>query len=177
MNKTLIAALIALGLLMPFFVSGCNSQKESAAGEGFAIYLTRDNVPVSQMEALSHIEIAAAPVIALNDIVTYHWDTHGIEVTSEAYDRLDKLEVPTSGKSFVVCVDKAPIYWGAFWAGYSSQSFDGVIINVKPIFPVEGSQFSFQIRLGYPSPSFYHGQDPRSNPEIRQSLVAAGKLK
>ncbi|MFC1909389.1 hypothetical protein ACFLXD_06040, partial [Chloroflexota bacterium] len=46
------------------------------------------------------------------------------------------------GKSFLVCVDKAPIYWGAFWTPISSMSFDGVTIW-KPL----GSQESKLITL------------------------------
>src|SRR4030042_3678314 len=137
MKKILIVALTVIWLsALPVF-NACNSQATTPMSEGFTIYLTRDNIPVSQMEALSHIEIADEPFISLGDIISYNWDNHGIQLTPEAYERVDELEVPTSGKSFVVCVDKAPIYWGAFWAGYSSQSFDGVTISVKPIFPVD----------------------------------------
>jgi hypothetical protein len=129
------------------------------------------------MPALSHFELADTPFISANDIISYTWATHGIQLTPEAFKRIDELEVPTSGKSFVVCVDKAPVYWGAFWAGYSSQSFDGVTINVKPVIPVENAPFSFKIWLGYPSSSFFQGEDPRSNPAIMESLEQAGKLK
>jgi len=168
MKRRLIAASIAMVLLMPFVFSSCNSS------EGFAIYLTRNDVPVSQMPILSHVELADTPVIATKDIISYSKDTHEIELTADAYQRVMELEVPMSGLSFVVCVDKGPIYWGAFWAPVSSQSFDGITIGVPSLSPKDNI---IQIELGYPAPSFYQGEDPRSNPAILESLEKAGKLK
>jgi hypothetical protein len=172
MKKVLLTALIAALLLAPFLFSGCNSQNPEQ--EGFAIYLTRDDIPVSQMPALSHVEIAETPLISAKDIKAYTWDTHEIELAAKSYDRLAELKVPTSGKSFVVCVDKQPVYWGAFWTPFSSQSFDGVTIWVLP-FSKPGN--TIQLELGYPSSGFYQGDDPRDSPEIMQSLEQAGKLK
>ena len=174
MKRTLIAALIALLLLMPLIIYGCSSPEETTETEGFAIYLTRDDTPVSTMPILSHIEIADGPVFTVDDIISYDKDTHEIELTYEAYKRVTKLVVPTTGRSFIVCVDRNPIYWGAFWTPISSQSFDGVTIWTFP-FSQQGN--IIKLELGYPSPDFYEGQDPRSNPEIMQSLEQAGKLK
>ena len=168
MKKTLIAALMALLLLMPLIFGGCTSQ------EGFSIYLTRDDIPVSKMPILSHVDLAEKPVISVDDIISYSRDTHEIELTAGAYQRVTELQVPTSGKSFVVCVNKAPIYWGAFWTPVSSQSFDGVTIWVPSLSLPENF---ICLELGYPSPGFYQGEDPRSNPEILDSLEQAGKLK
>ncbi len=172
MKKRLIAVSIVILLLMPFIFNSCNSQNPGQ--EGFAIYLTRDDIPASQMEALSHVELADEPVISTDDIISYDKDTHEIELTADAYERVQALKIPTSGKSFVVCVDKGPIYWGAFWTPISSQSFDGVTIWVPSLSP-KGD--IIKLELGYPSESFYQGEDPRSNPEIMQSLEQAGKLK
>ena len=148
---------------------GCTATK----GEGFAIYLTREDIPPAQMEALSHVEIAEQPIISLKDIVTYNAQTHEIKLTQNAFERISSLEVPVSGKSFMVCVDKQPIYWGAFWTPVSSISFDGVTIW-EPF----GSQETtiITLELGYPSESFYGGKDPRNNVEVMKSLEQAGKL-
>jgi len=141
--------------------------------EGVAIYLTRDDVPPSKMEALSHVDIAAEPVVSMQDIVSYDAQTHEIKLSDEGLEKIRTLDVPVSGKSFVVCVNKAAVYWGAFWVDVSSLSFNGITI-MKPF----GSQqeTSIKIGLGYPSPSFYEGSDPRNNQEILQSLEQAGKL-
>jgi hypothetical protein len=125
------------------------------------------------MVILSHFDLANKPIIATSDIVSYYAATHEITLTARAYERISSLEVPVRGKSFVVCVDKKSIYWGAFWTPISSISFDGVTIW-KPF----GTQQSNTIKLGlgYPSQSFYNGEDPRGNPEIMQALKKTGKL-
>jgi hypothetical protein len=144
--------------------------------EGFAIYLTRGDVTPAQMPVLSQVDIAEAPLIALDDIVTYctgNAGNHEIELTSDAFERVARLDVPVRGRVFVVCVDRKPIYWGAFWTPVSSMSFDGVTIW-KPL----NSQTPGVIRLqlGYPSPSFYGEEDPRNNTAAMKSLADAGKL-
>ncbi len=149
--------------------SGCAVTK----GEGFAIYLTKEDIPPAHMEALSHVELADQSIIGINDIITYNEQTHELKLTQSAFERISKLEVPTSGKSFLACVDKNPVYWGAFWTPMSSQSFDGVTIW-KPYSSSE--PYIVTIELGYPSSSFYGGEDPRNKPEITGAFEKAGKL-
>jgi len=109
----------------------------------------------------------------VKDIVAYN-STHEITLTASAFERISRLEVSTSGRSFVVCVNKAPVYWGAFWTPISSASFNGVTI-LKPLSPEAPKVI--KIELGYPSSAFYKGQDPRNNEEIMESLRQTGKLK
>jgi hypothetical protein len=150
-------------------LSGCATSE----GEGFAIYLTKGDIPPEQMPALSNIDIEEQPVIAMNDIIAYNAETHEITLTASAYESISKLEVPVRGKSFVVCVNRKPIYWGAFWTPISSISFDGVTIW-KPLSSQEPKVV--KLELGYPSPAFYGGEDPRNNAEVMESLEQAGKL-
>jgi len=151
------------------FLSGCNSSQ----GEGFAIYLAKDDIPPLQMEALSHVDITDQPIISMNDVITYNAQTHEIKLTANAFNRIFQLEVPVEGKSFMVCVNKGPMYWGAFWTPISSISFDGVTIW-KPYNSQELPIITLE--LGYPSSDFYGGEDPRNNAEILKSLEQAGKL-
>jgi hypothetical protein len=173
MNRLFNHVYAKLALLPVFILSlvigGCAAEK----GEGFAIYLTQDNIPPSQMEALSHVEIADQPVIAADDIISYNAQTHELKLTADAFERISELEVPVQGRSFVVCVDRGLIYWGAFWTAVSSQSFDGVTIW-KPYSFEE--PYVITLELGYPSSSFYRGEDPRSNAEVMQSLEKSGRL-
>ena len=148
---------------------GCSTTNR----EGFAIYLTKEDIPPGQMEALSHVDITEQPIISIGDIITYNAQTHEIKLTASAYEHIISLEVPVRGKSFMVCVDKKPIYWGAFWIPVSSISFDGVTIW-KPLSSQELKVIALE--LGYPSSSFYSGEDPRNNPEVLNSLKQAGKL-
>ncbi|MFC1948141.1 hypothetical protein ACFLXY_09510 [Chloroflexota bacterium] len=165
--------LIITIILICSLLSGCSSRDNSpTTHKGFAIYLTRDDVPPSRMEALSHVEIAEEPIISIEDIITYDALTHGIKLTADAYKSISELEVPVSGKSFLVCLDKSPVYWGAFWVMYSSLSFEGITI-MKPLVEESGEM---KIRLGYPTPRFFGEKDLRSNPDIMKSLKESGKL-
>jgi hypothetical protein len=142
-------------------------------GEGFAIYLTKDDISPVQIPVLSHVDITKQPIIALNDIVIYNANTHEITLTTNAFDRISVLKIPVTGKSFVVCVDKNPIYCGAFWPPISSISFDAVTIW-KPLNSQESNVI--KLELGYPSSYFYRGEDPRNSSDILESLKQADKL-
>jgi hypothetical protein len=144
-----------------------------AVGEGFALYLTKKDIPPAQMPALSHVDIADAPIIGTKDIISYNAQTHELKLTAEAFERVSQLDVPVSGRSFIVCIDKKPIYFGAFWTPISSISFDGVTIW-KPLGVHD--PYVVTLELGYPSSSFYGGNDPRNNPEVLTYLDKAGKL-
>jgi len=164
------ATLAALLLVTAACLSvGCTSQK----GEGFAIYLTREDIPPDQMASLGRFEIAEQPVISVADVITYNAQTHELKLTPGAYERICQLEVPVRGRSFAVCVDRDPVYWGAFWTPVSSISFDGVTIW-KPFSP--GEPYVVTLELGYPAPSFYQGKDPRNDASVLDSLDRAGKL-
>lgn len=146
----------------------------TSKGEGFAIYLTKGDLPPSQIPVLSHVEIVEHPIISLSEILSYNTNTHEITLTAKAFNRISSLEVSVRGKSFVVCVDKNPIYCGAFWSPVSSISFDGVTIQ-KPLNSQESKVI--KLELGYPLSSFfYSGEDPRIDAEIMKSLDQAGKL-
>lgn len=166
-NAKLIALIIVGAIII---LGGCQTSKND---EGFAIYLTKEDIPPAQMEALSYVEIADQPIISLENIIAYNAQTHELRLTDIAFERISQLEVPVGGKSFLVCVDKGPIYWGAFWTPISSISFDGITIW-KPLNSQKLKVITLE--LGYPSPSFYRGKDPRDNDEVMKSLEQAGKL-
>jgi hypothetical protein len=50
-----------------------------------------------------------------------------------------------------------------------------VVVNAQAIEPKLSSD-QLQIRLGYPTPAFFKGEDPRSDGRIREALIAGGKL-
>jgi len=166
MISKLAVPIMAVSIII---LSSCTVSKS----EGFAIFLTEEDISPDQMEALSHVEIADQPIISMEDIITYNAKTHELQLTDSAFERISQLEVPVRGKSFLVCVDKRPIYWGAFWTPLSSVSFDGVTIW-KP--PSSKELKVITLELGYPSSSFYSGEDPRNNAEVMKALEQAGKL-
>jgi hypothetical protein len=168
-----IGIILVLGILVSSIcITSEGEGKGEGNDEGFAIYLTKQDIPPAQMEALSHIKLVDQPIISVEDVITYNAQTHEIKLTDEAFERISQLDVSTRGKSFIVCVDKRPIYWGAFWVIWSSMSFDGVTIWLPPILE---EPYVIRLELGYPS-SFYTGEDPRSNPAVIESLEQAGKL-
>jgi len=180
--KPIMPIIIGIVLVLGILVSSICATSEGEGvgeeveefGEGFAIYLTKQDIPPAQVEALSHVDIAERPIITISDIITYDAQEHELRLTASAFERISRLDVPTRGKSFIVCVDESPIYWGAFWVPWSSLSFDGVTIW-KPL-TLEESHDIIRLELGYPSSELYTGEDPRSNPVVIESLEQAGKL-
>jgi len=168
--KPITPIIIGIMLLLGIFMSSICATLQR---EGFAIYLTKQDISPVQMEALSHADIAEEPIITISDIITYDAQEHELEITTGAFERISQLCVPVRGKSFIVCIDKNPIYWGAFWTPISSISFDGVVI-CKPLGSQEPKVIT--IGFGYPTPFFFQGEDPRNNSTVLHSLEQAGKL-
>jgi len=164
--RPIVAIIIGIMLVSGVLVS---STCATAEGEGFAIYLTKQDIAPAQMEELGHVDMAETPIIEISDIITYDAQTHEIELTGEAFERISQLDVPTSGKSFIVCIDKAPVYWGAFWVPWSCTFFVGVTIW-KPLSLEEPHVIRLELS------GLYSGEDPRSNPAVIESLEQAGKL-
>jgi len=167
-----IGIMLVLGVLVSSIYinsEGEGKVEDEVESRGFAIYLTKQDIPPAQMEALSHVDIAERPIIAISDIITYDAQEHELRLTASAFERISQLDVPTRGKSFIVCIDKAPIYWGAFWVPWSCTLFDGVTIW-KPLTLEETHVIRLELS------ALYTGEDPRSNPVVIESLEQAGKL-
>ena len=170
---------VPLLLTVAVLACGCDAEKRLAtptlaAPEGFAIYLTEPEIRPDKLILQSHIELADQPLLSEADLVQYEWASHEMTLTQAGKEKLLALKLPTSGVSFVVCVNKAVVYTGAFWPGYSSASWDGATID--PIL-MTGDRPVVRIELGYPGPAFFQGPDPRGDPRIRAALEKVGKLK
>ena len=61
-------------------------------GEGFAIYLTKEDIPPAQMEAQSQVELADSPIIGIDDIVSYNEQTYELKVTQSAFEQIFQLD-------------------------------------------------------------------------------------
>ena len=159
-------------------ISGCaGATSEPDTMGDFSIYLVKQGVSAQQMMKmdLSQLELDRSPILSGADIVTYTWETHEIELTEPARERVARLEVPmTTGVPFVVCVGDERIYGGAFWVSSSSMSFQGIVIDT--LF-AKMDDHPIRIQLGYPeSPERFEGEDLRSDPRILRSLAGSGKL-
>ena len=135
------------------------------------VYLTRDNVPPSILNILSHVEPSDEPLFSIDDITSYSWSTHVLHISDRAQHILDTLSVPVSGKTFCVCINRLPKYCGAFWSPISSISFVGTTILIQRPMPD-----SLRIGRGYPTDRDSTMPDPRNNSEVEAALRSAGKL-
>lgn len=138
-------------------------------------------------------------VFSDTDIVDYCWRSHSLQLTTEAAERLPKSGWPTSsksipesklvsvhGKPFVLVVDGARCYSGAFWTHLSSIATSGPVIMVDTLGEFPGTAVnpaprgSFQIELGYPNPTAQlppHAEDVRDCPSLKKALLEMGKLR
>jgi len=170
LKKTTLILTIIFALLL----SGCQPDRS----DDFAIYLLAQDisaVEVAQID-IDQLALESEPIIASDDIISYNKANHMIELTSAAYTRVQQLfqmTVGVDGTPFVVCVGKERIYSGGFWTPLSSLSYDGVVIMQ----PWDTKEPTIQIVLGYPTPNFFTGNDPRSDPRIMDTLEQANKLK
>ena len=140
--------------------------------EGFAIYLPQDDVSPQNMPDLNSVKLPLQPFIGLNDIISYNPENYQLTLTLDAFNRIDVLQVPVYGKPFVVCVDRIPVYWGAFWTPISSIPFDGFAIEQ----PLNNQTNTVTIQTGYPTSSFFTGIDWVDDGTIQESFRQAGKL-
>ncbi len=174
MNGVMVKKTGLFVILLALILVGCTPSKAGS----FSIYLLANEVPATELSTvdLTELELQKEPILSMDDIVAYSKDTHEIEVTAEAYERIQRLyslPVEVRGMPFVVCVGRDPVYAGAFWTPLSSLSFDGVVIMQ----PFDTDRRVIKIELGYPGWEAFTGKDPRSDQRIMRSLEAAGKLK
>jgi len=153
------------------------SASQSSVGV-FDVYLVEQDISPQQMTNanLTELQLEETPLLSIEVIVTYSWETHEIELTPSASERVAGLErsrLSMGGLPLVICAGGEPIYGGALWTSYSSATYDGIVIDVYPA----SSGQPLPVRLGYPSPEWFKGKDLRSDPRILRSLEEAGKLR
>lgn len=169
---SLLLTLMSLGLMVGCSPASTPVTATPPAGSEFAIYLTAQNPDAGSSLDPARLELSPEPLLSLGDIIFYASKTHQIQLTQAAVERFSQLDLP--GQAFVVTVEGKPIYAGRFMAAYFSRSDSGVVILWPPMNQPTGT---IQIQLGYPGPSFFTGQDPRSDPRIMSALQQAGKLR
>lgn len=170
LRKLFVTWIAIVGLTL----SSCQSIQESK----FAIYLLAQEVPATELSQLDieRLTLQSSPVLSTHDIVSYDKADHTLELTHDAYVRIQQIfpmPVKVDGIPFVVCVGNERIYLGAFWTPLSSLSYDGIVIMQ----PLDDTQTTIQIHLGYPAPEVFTGNDPRADPRIIKALEQSGKLK
>jgi hypothetical protein len=161
-------------IVLAFANSGCQSKKD----DDFAIFLLAQDTPATELvhTDINRLILESEPILSIDDIISYDKTNHTIELTQEAYNRIQQIfpmPVKVDGIPFVVCVGKDRIYTGAFWTPASSISYDGVVIME----PFDAKLTTIPIVLGYPGTEVFTGKDPRADPRIMKTLEDDGKLK
>jgi len=179
MMKKLSFSLILLGLILSACAPTQTETPASVEGEAFELYLVADPQMSGgdlQRYALDDLPLAEDPIITTDDLHSYLWDVHAVNLTEEAYKKLLVIfsqGLPMSGLPFVIVSNGERIYAGAFWTPASSLSFDGVTI----LQPFDPSGQPLLISLGYPTSDFYTGDDPRNDSRLETALENAGLMK
>ena len=176
MKKVMLTLIISTLILV-----ACQAPTETPPpeeSETFELYLVASSqiAPADLYRyELDELRLAEAPLLVTEDFESYDWEQHSFFLTEAAYARLIAAfsgGLPMSGLPFVIVSNGERIYAGAFWTPASSLSFDGVVI-LQPLDPAGSIMF---IRLGYPTPDAFTGEDPRSDPRLKEALEEAGVL-
>ena len=169
MRKHLVSVLAGLSLCSMLLL-GCSDPYAAIVSEDFSIYLADSDYTVQQLVAgeldLDDLVIDASPILTLDDIISYTWSVHELEVTEAARDRLSAVEL---GRIFVVTALDDRMYMGAFWESWSSVA------------PVDISISKWHLEnqdTPFPIWNFVEegAEDLRADSKIRRVLEAAGKL-
>ncbi len=170
-------------IILILALSACTEATETPSvsneqDEAFELYLVADpqmSGPDLINYDLAELPLAEDPILVTDDIASYIWEYHVLNLTDEAYQKMlsiFSMGMPMSGVPFVILSHGERLYAGAFWTPASSLSFDGVVI-LQPMDPA-GAPLS--ISLGYPGRDVFTGEDPRSDPRLESALEAAGIL-
>jgi hypothetical protein len=112
--------MIRLGTILPLFLSAmlaCDigqgpDESKATTQDTFGIYLTLHEVDPTRLDMLSHVEPSPTPLISLDDVVSYTWQTHMIHLTDKGRKTLDTLSISVFGRSFCICVNHSTKYCG-----------------------------------------------------------------
>ena len=169
MRKHVVKVVSGLSLCSVLLL-GCSDPYASIVSDDFSIYLADPGYTVQQLVAgeleLDDLVIDAEPILTLDDIISYTWSVHELDVTPAARARLASAEL---GRVFVVTALDDRMYMGAFWESWSSVA------------PVDISISKWHLEnqdTPFPIWNFVEegAEDLRADSKIRRVLEAAGKL-
>ena len=177
-NGRLRAFLIALLALLPVISNGVSQQPRFGIFmPKFDVYSQTPDVTDRVIAYLyrskpSEIPLAEHPIISEDDLLSYDWNTHAVQLRHTIWHRIPQPGV--HGVPFVVVADGVPLYVGAFWTSFSSIATSVPVIIWDP--KRESTQLFIQ--RGYPSPVVAKEvTDPRASAQLRKVLQELGKLK
>jgi hypothetical protein len=125
----IVLLLAALILTVPRLLAARPAPADMAS-QSFAIYLVEGQISpaVAAVSAPHLLALREPPLLTIEDVIWSDQGSHNLKLTEQAASRLGRLEVPTSGRPFVLVLDGQPAAVGAFWTSVSSQSFDQAVV-------------------------------------------------
>jgi hypothetical protein len=153
-----------------------NVYADNEAQTKFGIFLTvNPNLDTRPgMVDLSHVQLAASPVISAEDIISYDFTTHAMKLRHKPMAGVSLAPGQlVRGLPFVVVANGQRIYLGAFTSEVSSISLDVPSIVAGRFNTPEDVAV---IDRAYPNDKFGEGPDPRTDPRIKSALAALHKL-
>lgn len=173
-----VVVFIALNII------ACNKQSQetqlnsSRNNKGFAIYLAKDIDPNYEDSCTYCFELklenlSDVPIVKMEDIQYYQWDTHTIFLTDEGFKKYMSLKVPLEGLPIILAINGEIIYGAWIWNVISSHGCDRIYAVQLPPF---NNQKVIKLEFGLPEDNRY-GEDSRNNAEIRDYFTNEGKLK
>lgn len=159
-------------ILSSFFIGCDNSTNSNDDSKIFGIYLLKNDTlstDKAKQFPLEFLIVANEPIINIDDIISYEWSNHIINLTPEAFERFKTVETKiksTYGLPFIVMVDEQKIYLGNIYPAYSSYfHMDLPFIDVAPF---------IEMRIGRaPSKDI---EDKRNDIRIYNVLKSKNKL-
>ena len=154
---------------------GCKEETTSSnnqTGELSIFLLKDDTLTTSQAKEkpLSTLIVNDQPVISINDIVSYGWTEHSIELTNEGTEKFKSVESKvksTFGLPFIVVANNEKIYLGNIYPYYSSYIHPDIpSIGVAPFMSLKIERAPDQ-----------KIEDKRSDGRIYAALEKRNKLK
>lgn len=114
--------------------------------------------------------------LAADDLAEYDWARHRLTLGPGVKQRLLRQLAGdlATGRPFVVVADGRRCYEGVFTSSFSSKCFDGVVIDLASAEDIEAD---LELQLGYPTPRFFRGADPRGDPAVLAALRRLNRLR
>ncbi len=167
-------ALIILVFLALYGV--CRAETNTAFGIYLADQLVDRRHTAMGQGDWSGIRLAKYPLISAEDIVSYDFTNHVIQLRPNV---LAKIPRPTlEGTPFVLVAGGQRIYLGVFTT--CTSSMQNAVPNImvdRAMMVTNQAPDILVIDRGYPHPEFGLGPDPRGDERIKAALAALHKLK
>lgn len=161
-----------LSLILVVFVVGCTRAPKT--NKGLEIYQVNKPYPDFTKEEdgcrycldLKTEDLFTRPVITEVDIREFDWEKQRIELTDDARERINDLDIPLEGLPVALVLNGEIIYGFWFWNVISSFGCDRVYT-----YPT----MDFSLQFGLPSDNTY-GDDPRFDHRLNKYVgdVKAG---